>query len=242
MPISHKHKAIFIHIPRTCGSSIEKALGIYGLKNDGVNTPCPEILFGITRKVYLQHLTILEIKDRINKGMFEEYFKFTFIRNPYDRIISEYFWSEDAKKMNLREFLLDIIAPHRSRAMELYVARYNKFSFRGHRKMLTFSKFLPEVAFPNKNKPLILDMDRHFKSQHIFMMDRDGEQLVDFVGRFENLDEDFGKICERLGLDAELSHISKTKHKHYRSYYDDETRELIHDMYKKDLEMFGYEF
>ncbi len=72
----------------------------------------------------LQHLTITEIRDRMEKEMFERYFKFAIARNPFDRIISEYCWSEDAKKLNTKELLLDIFAPTKSRAMELYRARH----------------------------------------------------------------------------------------------------------------------
>ena len=93
MPVSHGHRVIFVHIPRTAGSSIEKALNIFGEENDGKNTYCPEKLYGLSGNIYLQHLTIFEIRDTIRKRVFEchtfdEYFKFTFIRNPFDRMFS----------------------------------------------------------------------------------------------------------------------------------------------------------
>lgn len=79
MPISFKHKAIFIHIPKTGGQSISKMLKIrkgsrkhfYRYSNEDEPT----------------HYTIYQIKDRIN---IDDFYKFTFVRDPYTRIISEY--------------------------------------------------------------------------------------------------------------------------------------------------------
>jgi hypothetical protein len=245
MPVSHEYKAIFVHIPRAGGSSIEKVLGIYGRRNDGENSPCHDLLFGISHGVQMQHLTIHEIRDRMDRRAFEGYFKFAFVRNPYDRILSAYLWSEDAKCMNLRELLFDVFAPGKSRAMELYRARHQEYGFRGHRRRLTFREFLLEVVRPNREKPLETDLDRHFRSQYEFLHDPNdpnGTLLVDFVGRYEKLGEDFRKVGDVLGLTAELSRVNATRHGPYREYYDEETRNLVREMYRSDLETLGYRF
>ena len=242
MPVSHAHRAIFVHIPRAGGSSIEKALGIFGRENDGVNSPCPDMLFGVAGGVQMQHLTIGEIRGRIDAAIFESYFKFAFVRNPFDRIVSAYVWSEEAKRMNLKELVLDLFAPSKSRAMQLYRARSRRHSFRGHRRRLSFEEFLRDVAEPNRAKPLAGDLDRHFRLQSEFLFDADGRLLVDFVGRYERLYEDFGTICAMMDLTAQLPRINATLHRPYRDYYDEESKRLVTRMYGRDLEMLGYRF
>ena len=91
MPISHEDKIIFVHIPKTGGASIEKSLGIFGNDNNGNLEPNFEILYGQTKDKILQHLKIEEIK-KLKKKEFETFKLVSFVRNPYDRIISEYLW------------------------------------------------------------------------------------------------------------------------------------------------------
>lgn len=64
---------------------------------------------------------------------------------------------------------------------------------------------------------------------------------VDFIGRFENLNEDFNYVCDQCSMPAcELPHLNNTKHHHYMDYYDDETFSCVKEIYQKDFETFGY--
>lgn len=67
---------------------------------------------------------------------------------------------------------------------------------------------------------------------------------MDFVGRFENLQEDFDYVCDRVRIKRKkLTHANKSKRdRDYRKYYDSETKEIVAKKYADDIGRFGYEF
>ena len=88
MPISHRLKLIFIHISKTGGSSIEKMLNLFP---DSFHAFNPEMMIGIDRDGYvLQALPLYNYGKYYSKEIIDTYFKFTVVRNPYDRCISDY--------------------------------------------------------------------------------------------------------------------------------------------------------
>lgn len=96
------------------------------------------------------------------------------------------------------------------------------------------------------------------------LYDRQGNLLVDFVGRFESLQQDFDRVCERLDIkESRLPHRNpsnkksrdlkrklknmlfmngENRHHGLTDFYDDETRDAVADYYRKDIETFGYQF
>ena len=76
------------------------------------------------------------------------------------------------------------------------------------------------------------------------IVDEDGASIVDFVGRFENLQADFAAVCDRIGLHRTgLPHENRSDgRKAYRDYYSEETRDIVARYFKRDIERFGYEF
>ena len=91
--ISHKYKCIFIHIPKCAGSSIETFFGVKPFRTDkpdykNLTGWCPK------RKIHLQHATARQLQELelVTEEEFKNYFKFTFVRNPWARAYSGYKW------------------------------------------------------------------------------------------------------------------------------------------------------
>jgi len=83
--------------------------------------------------------------------------------------------------------------------------------------------------------------DEGISLQSAYVFDSTGKKIVDEVGRFETLGADFERICAGMGIDARLPHKNASKRKKdWRSYYNDETHDLIKTTYAKDIEAFGY--
>jgi len=75
------------------------------------------------------------------------------------------------------------------------------------------------------------------------LFDTDGKLLVDFVGKFENLQHDFDVICDRINhARFQIPHKNKTIHRPYWEYYDQQSIDLVHRMHHRDIEYFGYKF
>lgn len=107
----------------------------------------------------------------------------------------------------------------------------NKFNYQ--RRMVSEMSFDEYIRWR-------VEEDRHLQKE--FVYDRHGNRLVDFVGKLENLRDDFAAVCERIGITADLGHENASKHDAWRSYYTDETRKLIAEAYAPDIEAFDYSF
>jgi len=124
-----------------------------------------------------------------------------FVRNPWDRAVSHYFFHNKSKLSKKFSTFKDFIE-----------VRYKK-QFKGVCKMISKERI---------DVPLSKDF---------------------FVGRFENINNDFEDFCRLIGIDAELPWNNKSrKDRNYRQYYTTETRNLIYRIYKADIETFNYEF
>ena len=215
MPISHAENIIFIHIPKTGGGSIEKSLGIFGEDNNGSLNPNLNILYGKKNNKLLQHLTISEIKGIKNKE-YKTYKKITFVRNPFDKLLSEYFWR---------------------------IQRYGK------NKINTYIKNF------YKDEKIISSMDIHYMEQYKFLINNNNLD-VDSIGKFEDFEIDFKKLFNKKLLNYKINkrkvdyfyYLSKKflpkfiKKRLYRKFYDNDSRKLVEEEYRKDLDLFNYNF
>lgn len=179
---------IFIHINKTAGTSIGEAIGM----------PVKD------------HLTAKEVIAKIGETKWNEAYKFTFVRNPWDKAVSLY---EYRRKKDRTE-----IASRGISFSDWVVMTYGEekdFSY------YNVKSFQPQVEWLKNNR---------------------GKVDMDFIGKFESINQDFDHIRKVIGLDTVLPHRNASKRDTYHSYYDDETREIVARWFREDIELFDYRF
>jgi hypothetical protein len=197
------HHWIFVHIQKTGGDSIRTALGVE--LNDAH-----------------KHRTAVELRAIYGDVAWRDFYKFAFVRNPWDRLVS--WWS---MVDGLRPRFEAGEAPN---AFQRYVLDRAK----------TFEEFLvncgDEISDADGRKYI-------FRNQIDYLSDESGEVIVDFIGRFERLQDDMDQVSNRIGMDrVVLPRVNRSEHKSYRAYYTQETAALVADRYRRDLDVFGYRF
>lgn len=154
---------------------------------------------------YHRHISASELKLNLTPQVFNDYFKFAFVRNPWDWQVSLYKYA--MKKRN-----------HHQR-----------------KKVLSLGNFESYLKWATRDI-------NNITLQRDFIYEKD-TNMMDFVGKFENLQNDYDIICEQIGLKkSKLKHLNKTNRKDYREYYTPETKDLVFKYYKKDIELFEYDF
>jgi hypothetical protein len=81
----------------------------------------------------------------------------------------------------------------------------------------------------------------HLRPQSSFVSEGDGRLVVDYVGKFEQLEESFGEICAHLGISTTLPHVNPSSHPDFRGCYTRQMWEQVKTIYWRDVKMFGYE-
>lgn len=148
---------------------------------------------------------------------FRRYFTFAFVRNPLDRFVSAYEYLAQGGRNRFDEaWMRQQIEPYPG-----------------------FKSFVMRLKDPSQRKTILAWM--HFKPQHRFVCDDTDKIMVDFLGKYENIEQDFATVASHLGLNNTLPHENATANRRdYRTYYDEETRQVIEEVYKLDFEIFHY--
>jgi hypothetical protein len=222
--ISHAHRFVFVKTRKTAGTSVEVFLErIAG--DDAVVTPIwPEVdghvprnymrvdnplrsailrarqrkLTGDTRDhpAYFNHIPARRIRQRLGRRRWNGYFTFAFERNPWDKVVSDYFWrrGNNHDDGTFRDFVL--------------------------------------------NGKLHSDFD---------LYSLDGETVgVDFVGRYEHLEDDLRTVLDRLGLGQHATALTREKgtfrpvDADVDTLYDAEMSGRIESVFGREIRAFGY--
>lgn len=214
--ISLTKKFIFIHVYKVAGMAIEEALtndsnmlhikcfperdAVSFMKFHGLESSVETI----TALRHLHpHCSATEMIAAIGQENYEKFFKFCFVRNPWELHVSMYQYS-----IGNRDETIDTFEKHKENFRK-YCFSLNKISdTRG--------------------------------SQSQFFCDVDGNVLVDKIGRYEYLEQDFYEICDFIGVKTILPHANSSFHQPWQLYYDQDTFDHIYEVERFDIEGLGY--
>jgi hypothetical protein len=187
-------KSIFVHIPKCAGISISHAL--YGNLAGG-------------------HTTLDEYLRIFEPEAILSYFKFTIVRNPWDRLVSAFHFlksggvNESDKKWS-----------------EIELGKYDDFD--------SFVR-----GWVNSRN---IWKSPHFQPQYHYFLDKGGRISLDFIGRFETLADDFAHIADRIGVRQHLPASNSSNHLPYSEYYSDATKKIVSGTYLRDIAILNYLF
>ena len=156
----------------------------------------------------LQHLLPRHIVHEVGRAVFDEYFKFTFVRNPWDKAVSQYHYTK---------------------------TRGDLMRHLGMGRMASFARYL---RLTQKVEHV------QWAPQVDFVFNESGDPAVDFVGRFEHLQRDFGVVTRRLNLPIDLPHVNASSrardlNRYYRRPW---MVDFVAEVYSRDVEAFGYAY
>lgn len=147
-----------------------------------------------------------------NQEEFKCLFSFGFVRNPYDRLVSAFLYLKKGGGCT-EDFLFsqEVLAN------------------------IDFKEFVFELQ---KNPKLLSWI--HFQPQYLFLCDEEKKILVNYVGKYENIQEDFSTICQKNNIEKTLPNANTNPHINYTFYYDEETAKIVAEIYNDDFRIFGY--
>jgi hypothetical protein len=245
LPINYDKKCVFIHVPKTAGSYIESMLiKKYDFASWGklIRYDFDEIKFGpnffINRtninntgyrmsnpysskkmgnhKYYSTSPLLLKAMN-LDEKSWDELFKFSFVRNPYDRFISGYNF---------------IVKDRPGRSILLNDAKYT---------LEDIEKF-NDIEYAIEHRYMFGDISYShiFVTQTEHMQDRTNKLTIDFIGKTENLEADLETLFKKLGYENTLHKTPNKKYNTYKKYYNQKLLDFVNEFFDEDFKNFGY--
>tara|TARA_R100000008_G_scaffold48895_1_gene29093 strand:- start:4858 stop:5589 length:732 start_codon:yes stop_codon:yes gene_type:complete len=237
-------KAVYIHIPKTGGTSFKKVFKPF--INDCVVTEQSNIIkeqsnFGYNDLLVLnfKKSDALRKKEALGEEAWDNAFKFAIVRNPWDRYVSNWKWLTRKEKLFPKK-------------------GWRARGWHGMDGEITFEDFVKQmdVCYLNLKRLHGYQHDKwHLRNQIEHIVDYDGNIIIDHIGRFENLQEEYKFICDKIQLpEIQLPYLNHFGHYsaevkvhdpkkiHYSTYYNDELVEIVSKRCKEDIVKFDYKF
>ena len=211
--LDRQNKFIFFHLYKCGGTSLRDILKPY---LSDIRYPNRYEELGNSHSLPRD---IKQIYQSINKiDFYNSMFKFTFVRNPFDWLLSTYYYilknnlhpeNENVSKMKLYDFLYYYVND---------LKYTNKYKELGHNKITSLYEYIT---------------------------DNNDELIVDYIGKYENIDSDMQSISEKIGVKYSYIpnlNVNTSKDKDYRKYYDVYSIDFVKKYFEKDLDYFNYTF
>ncbi len=238
--ICHHYKCIFIHIPKNAGQSIEHVF--LKLLNLDWDTRAPLLLryndrpeLGPERLAHLKACEYVPCKY-LTQEQFDEYFKFSFVRNPWDRMVSIYKYFGWDRYVEFKKFVVKKLTNKVWRDNYWFVRPQSDFVCNESGDII--------VDFLGKFENLRADFNQ--VCQHLGLAPTE----LPYINKSKKQ-----KLKPSLNPKKAFNYAGWLYHhrtiprfktipsfSNYQDYYDDESRELVAQLYQKDIELFGYKF
>lgn len=237
-------KAVYIHIPKTGGTSFKKVFEPF-INTDIVTEQSKIIKY--QKNYYTNDLSVINFeisnalrnKEALGDEVWKNAFKFTLVRNPWDRYVSNWKWLTRKERLFPKK-------------------GWHARGWQGMDGQITFENFVKQIqACYYELTPwhLYWHDKWHIRNQIEHIVDNNDNIIVDYIGRFENIENEYRFICKKIGLDnLELPHLNHDGHYsgeekthdvkkiHYSNYYNDELIDIVYERCKQDILTFNYDF
>jgi hypothetical protein len=161
------------------------------------------------------HYIASEIQKIIGKRKFNYFYKFAFVRNPWDRMVSRYWYLRGYHENNPSQ-------------------KINERGYYPPGKL----PFVDWLMGDNRNCVHPLDL----RQQKDWVTTESGRIIIDYIGKYENLDYDFNELSKIIGVKVSLPKLNSAKKGNYRGYYNREAIDFVYDRFKDDIVTWGYQF
>ncbi|RMH18328.1 MAG: hypothetical protein D6698_07185 [Gammaproteobacteria bacterium] len=230
MLVSHRKKFIYTKTAKTAGTSVELFFEPYCLPANSISHSHERGTYvgesGIVGyrgrnsfgHKWFNHMPAYRIKQLLGEEVWEEYFKFCVIRNPFDRLVSAFYHCERVRAEPLR---LDNLRRK---------WRFGKVRVQGTTEIERFRSWLAAGGDMNDRDKYLID----------------GKVCVDYFIRYDSLSEGVQDVCTRLGISYDPERLPRLKSGlrnnviPLEDYYDAKSIELVRSRYALEIEMFGF--